>query len=141
MKIQRFILLSVLGIICHSAASPQTIGYGYDSSGNRISKEIVVEKKKTQKYASDEYVMEFLSKKEVRIYPNPTDGRMTIEIPGYEKGDTGKACIYSMSGTLVKTCDIADTVTHIDITNCANGLYILTINLNGGKSTWKIIKK
>lgn len=70
------------------AASAQSVKYSYDNAGNRIKREIVMKAKSSYKETSrTECFSEMLSDKDIRIYPNPTKGRLKIEIAGYENSD------------------------------------------------------
>jgi len=65
----------------------------------------------------------------IKIYPNPNDGIMNIEIP-MEYSDVGntKICIYSMNGKIVKKITKKNvTKISVDIKGCIRGTYIITI--------------
>ena len=65
----------------------------------------------------------------IKIYPNPNDGVMNVEIP-MEYSDVGntKISIYSLNGKMVKEI-MQKNVTKIsvDIKSCIRGTYIITI--------------
>lgn len=66
-----------------------------------------------------------------RIYPNPATTSITIE------GISGQGEIYDIMGRCVKTVDINQETTIININNLTKGLYLIRIN---GKTT-KFIKQ
>lgn len=137
MKQKLLLLLSVFLL----SANADTVSFSYDSAGNRVKREIIVEKKSAPSHAGTEYFSEIISEKEIKIYPNPTEGVLKIDICGYEDSDNCGLSVYSMSGQLIQIVQAISCVTEIDITPHPNGVYILLIMLNGEESTWKIIKK
>lgn len=84
---------------------------------------------------------EMLSDKDIRIYPNPTKGRLKIEIAGYENSDRCVLRIFNTSGQQILSTHASSPWTELDISSRANGIYILYISLNNKETTWKIIKK
>lgn len=129
--------------ICFFAINAKNVSFSYDNVGNRVKREIIVEKKAapSRETANPEYFSEMLSEKEIRIYPNPTDGFLKIEISGYEDSDECSLSIFNMSGQQLQRIIVTTPLTDIDITTQTNGLYIFHIVLNGEDSTWKIIKR
>ena len=67
------------------------------------------------------------------VYPNPTDGQVTVE--GLTPG--GIVRIYSVSGGFVNSYKATDNVLKIDISNLAKGMYLF--NYEG--ETLKVIRK
>lgn len=124
------------------AASAQSVKYSYDNAGNLIKREIVMKAKSSYKETSrTECFSEMLSDKDIRIYPNPTKGRLKIEIAGYENSDRCVLRIFNTSGQQILSTHASSPWTELDISSRANGIYILYISLNNKETTWKIIKK
>lgn len=116
------------------------ISYAYDSSGNRIKREIVLESRSIGDKQKEEFT-EPLSGKQLKIYPNPTKGLLKVEIAGWEDLDKCRFLLHSVSGKLVSEGAFNDAVTEIDMTDCINGVYLLSVEINGENTVWKIIKK
>jgi hypothetical protein len=72
------------------------------------------------------------AKKELAIYPNPTNGPLTIV-----SEENLQAEIYGLDGRLLKNLDLKNGVNQADISELPNGVYIL--KTSSGSS--KIIKK
>lgn len=124
------------------ATLAQNVKYSYDSAGNRIKREIVMNTKSSYKEASTaEYFSEMLSEKNIRIYPNPTKGKLKIEIANYDNSDRCIIRIVNASGQQILSTQSTSRWIELDISSRANGIYILYISLNKKESTWKIIKK
>lgn len=123
------------------SASADTVLFSYDSAGNRVKREIVIEKKSAPSNDGADCFSDMLSEKEIKIYPNPTEGLLKVEISGYEDLDDCRFSIYNMSGQQIWTSYVRSPLTEVDITSRPNGMYIFLIALNGEESTWKIIKR
>lgn len=139
-----FISLSSLSV------SAEQISYAYDNAGNRIKREIVIDTQAIDEPGTrafekpdkdDVFYSEIISEKEIRIYPNPTNGDLSVEITGYEDSDICSFLIFDMSGGMILSTKADSPVTRLDITGKPNGMYILNIDVNGRQSSWKIIKK
>lgn len=128
-----FILLSFSG---HA----QRIGYSYDATGNMVKREIILSRALPIESRAIAY-SEMLSSKEVKIYPNPTDGRLKVEIAGLSDEDRCSLGVFSVSGICIVKVSDARISTDLDISAHPNGIYILNVNINGSESSWKIIKR
>ncbi len=71
------------------------------------------------------------SKKETGIYPNPTNGPITIKT-----ANSGKYEVYSQSGQLVKTIEAQKGVNEADLSSLPKGVYTVKSSLE----SYKIIK-
>mgnify|MGYP001179379174 FL=1 len=123
------------------------VHYSYDASGNRIKREIILNKlqsyserkKNIQKDTS--FVSEKLSGQIVKIYPNPTRGILTVCFSGKTENLTGSVQICSISGQNILSMKISSPIVSIDLTKNIPGTYLLKLTLNGESSVWKIIKE
>lgn len=123
------------------AFSQSKLRYSYDNAGNRVKREIVVKTKSLPDSSDPEYYSEMLSDKDIRIYPNPTEGHLKVEIAGWDASDQGNLQLYNAAGQLILNQRMGSSYTELDISSRTNGLYILHITLNGKETSWKIIKK
>lgn len=78
---------------------------------------------------------------DVVLYPNPSREFFTINIPaGLEK--TGKMEIFNSSGQKVMTkAVVSDADLNVNVSNFANGVYFLNLNIGGASKTLKFIKE
>ena len=137
--------------ICLSAflfsveASGQKVTYTYDNAGNRIKREIVLSPQRIsaphENAHENQSVFDMLADKDIKIYPNPTQGKLKVEITNYESSDSGSIYVYSMNGQTVTHSEISFYMTEIDISNSPKGIYLMQIRLNGTSTTWRIIKE
>lgn len=131
-KLAVFIIVSI-GCL---ALFADTVSYSYDQAGNRIKREIVLSQ---FRMSPSESYTDMLSDKEVRIYPNPTKGILKVEIDDYEETAGYSLYLYSTSGKLLLSPEVS-SCTYLDLSGYANGIYILTLELDGSAKTWKIVK-
>ena len=79
-----------------------------------------------------------LSKLEVSIYPNPSNGVFNIEI-SQELAYTNIVSIYSSTGMLIENYKQTDNNFSIDLTNYSKGIYLLIIENDIGSIKKKLI--
>ncbi|MCD6354668.1 MAG: T9SS type A sorting domain-containing protein [Prolixibacteraceae bacterium] len=127
----------------HSFADT-TYVYSYDNSGNRNERVINLNKSAHIQNSSssnekEQIIEEKLSDLNIRIYPNPTQGALKIEIP--ELGDeNARLVIYNNQGKLIIDKKVSKLVTGINLSKYPSGMYILKILIGQNSSEWKIIK-
>lgn len=140
MKCVFILLLSLFPLILQSQT---VLTYRYDSSGNRIKREIVMESRSIEdgRQNLEQEFVERLSEKDIKIYPNPTQGLLKIEIRGKGNDDTCRLTLHNSSSVQIYETLVEGASTEIDIRNNPNGIYLLSIELNGESSVWKIIKR
>ena len=131
-----------------SAFSQNAIRFAYDALGNRVKREIVLQNSdvvkrnmSSEEKKEDNFYSDMLSEKQIRIWPNPTEGHLKVEIQGLAPEE--KAClrITSMSGAVVNVKETTSPVSELDLSHCIYGIYLLHIATGRQETTWKIIKK
>lgn len=134
-KISPFLLFIVLV----GTMNAQKIQYVYDNAGNRVKREIVLTKSAAETQPA--VFTEELAKRTIKIYPNPTEGQLKVEVPAFEESNSVNLTIVNMQGQVVLRKKMNSVVADLDISSKPNGIYILQINIDGENSSWKIIKK
>lgn len=134
------------------------IAWYYDGSGSRTSREILldadcggvlrsgVSKEEEEETVFTEKVRyrsgDTKPEADIRIYPNPTEGRFAVEIGGVPGDIPGEIHLYDSQGKLMEKKDIHEEGrVEFDLSGKPDGIYLLNIHLDGNVSTWKIIKK
>lgn len=79
-------------------------------------------------YTSDGY--------NIVVYPNPSDGMFTLNIP-----QAGTIRIVDVQGRLVYTSRLNESINYVDISSNPSGIYIALININNKIQRIKLIKK
>lgn len=134
-------LLLLIGI--NNMHAQNKVHYGYDASGNRISRTVVLSKSmanavrnKQNGYSDAEDCYN------VKIYPNHTDSRVRVTVSDKTGGKvSGLIAVYSTGGAIVTKQKIMEFGNDIDLSGKQNGIYILHITVGNSVSTWKIIKE
>ena len=122
-----------------SLSAQKKVMYVYDAAGNRIKREILFEpsQSKSQVVAYSD----MLDEKEIKIYPNPTEGELRVEIFNELKKTEGIVTVHGNNGAMIYTTPIINGSASLDISSCPNGLYILHVKIGDSVSSWKIIKR
>ncbi len=149
------LLLSLL--MCIATESNAQIYYGYDVAGNRTSKTITLITKTLKKMVKvedsldlvaaqltneyDEPQTEELADAEIKIYPNPTHGMLRVDILNVELNKADKIVLFDVRGNFVKQILNLTESNVIDLSNSANGIYMMNITIGQESTTWRIIKE
>ena len=152
-KFSLFIQLIFVAGFFGASLHAQTIKYTYDTSGNRLSREKVINMSRLKSYSGVSGTSEVataelpkfqdeLSDMKITIYPNPTNGLLKVDITGGNIPSNAKIYLYNALGALVcQLVGIAGSNT-VDISAHPAGAYVMRIVLgNNNISTWKIIKE
>ena len=146
MKNYKIILLYLCFVgFCPWLHSQNKVTYAYDAAGNRISRIIVINPLRsftdTEENEQPAVYSEKLSDIELKIYPNPTEGLLKVEIYNLPENQTAHIWLYNLSGNLITSFkDVSDGVS-INISSQPAGTYLLKIAAGEYYTEWKIIKK
>ncbi|MEI6435462.1 MAG: T9SS type A sorting domain-containing protein, partial [Bacteroidota bacterium] len=78
----------------------------------------------------------------VKIYPNPTTDKFTLELFGIEKSEKIRVEIYGMTGAKVMSEDIAGEMKHdFSLSDKPVGIYLIQVISSQGSYTSRIIKR
>lgn len=133
----------LLFTLCASALADR-VTYSYDASGNRTDsqREIVFTRgASNSKSAQSKKYLDSLSLARIAIYPNPTEGDLRIDITGIEDFTDTELTVRSLNGSVLEHIQPLDVTNEMDLTNYADGIYLVIIKLKDQSTTWKIIKK
>ena len=87
-----------------------------------------------------DYFVERFAQTEIKIYPNPTTEKITLEIAGWETLQTGVFKLFTLNGQLLQEQPVHSVSTEVSLTGLAKGTYILKVHINNHIEDWKIIK-
>jgi len=146
-----------------TASKVSGISFVYDAAGNRTNRTIVLESNSLRSSRVEEEIegeevqaeepawveenvsypiAESLQEAEIRIYPNPTEGRFAVEIGNLSNSVQGKMYLLDTNGRLLEKKDVrSEGKIDFDLSQKTTGIYLLNIQLGETVSTWKIIKK
>jgi hypothetical protein len=77
----------------------------------------------------------------VTVYPNPTDGLLTVSIAGYRERTQAEIRLYNSAGKILHSRKAASDTETIDLSAYTPGLYMAVISVDGETETHKIIRK
>jgi hypothetical protein len=130
--------------------------YIYDAAGNRVLRKVAVlpapplpapPAPQDSTYTADlsplttEFYVENIAHVEIKIYPNPTTEKITMEISNLENLSNGVFKLYSLSGQLLQEFSVYSSTTEVSLAGFAKGTYILKVQINDQTEDWKIIKQ
>lgn len=131
-------LLIVVGIV---AFGQNQVEFGYDTAGNRTSRQIVSLLKSATLSEKTAIAEETLGEKSIKLYPNPTYGLLTMDISDLEENEKVAIQVSDMKGrTLLKKVQTTSNF-QIDLTAHPKGFYILSATIGSERKEWKIIKE
>jgi len=157
--IKKFTLLLWLAIPLLSMAQPLPVQYEYDASGNRIVRKTITVPQcsppapqdstftansdvETDNYPSLPTFIEKIAQTEIKIYPNPTTEKITLEFSGVVETDNYPSLqLYSLTGQLLQTQPVQDAYTVVSLAGLPAGTYILKVHINNRIEDWKVIKQ
>lgn len=143
--ISAFIMLTALS---SSAFADHNVQFTYDNGGNRLSRAIVLvplaqtrsaeteESDSTQQQPFTDIFADFI----LKVYPNPTEGHLKIELEGLPEGETFSYVIVSSDGKTVVYEKTTENPSEADLSACNAGLYILKLFYKKETKEFKIIK-
>ncbi|MDR1717585.1 MAG: T9SS type A sorting domain-containing protein [Prevotella sp.] len=139
MKTLLIVFLFIVSLV--SIQAQNKISYAYDAAGNRTER-IIVLATKSAEAKTETFFTEELAERTIKIYPNPTDGFLKVEIGNTEGIKNCTITITAMNtGKQIKKQKATLPVTDIDISNQPFGVYVMLIDIDGQYTSWKIIKK
>jgi PKD repeat protein len=76
-----------------------------------------------------------------RVYPNPTDGKFTLEFPGDMPPENIRVVIYNMKGDVITSPETADAVKHeFSLSGMPAGIYLIRVISEKNSGTARIIR-
>lgn len=145
MKKEMMLTICLLLFSC-IAYSQTNFSYDYDANGNRIIRETIVLSTKMAHSENpndsiNEPIQKVIEKDNIKIYPNPTQGNLKVELNTSVSIDKIQIDIVNIKGQLVyNTKEKLDSYI-INLTSEPKGAYILIMQVNDKKYEWKIIKE
>lgn len=78
-------------------------------------------------------------KKELKVYPNPVENQLTIELPANQP--TAKYSIYDITGKLIIQSSTNQTKTKVDVSTLYTGMYLLKLEVGSESLMTKFTKQ
>ena len=151
MKQTLIFFLFAIPLFCMAQSGSLPRVYEYDEVGNRIVRKVVYvayapsappdsSEYMMQQPSTTEFYVEKIAQTEIKIYPNPTTEKVTLEISGWETLRNGNFTLYSLTGQLLQDHPVHSLTTTVSLSTLPKGTYILKVQINNKTEDWKIIK-
>lgn len=134
-SLKEFLFTSVWMLMLSSTATAQSVEYNYDNAGNRISKTYVPVM--TRSVVSKNHEYEDLSEDVILAYSNDV---ITIFLMNYDTTTVCDVLVCTIDGKVMRSIHINSPLTKIDMSSFGRGIYIVKLNINEKKQSWKIMK-
>jgi len=141
-----FSILVLTGIMSKlSYSHAQTIYFGYDAAGNRISRSITLQKSTSQHENENQFEpQEFkdqLGNHDILIYPNPVTSELIVKIPSLSDNEYATISLFDQSGRMVYRNDRATGHNTISFSGMNAGVYYMKIMMKENSVEWKVVKE
>ena len=151
----KYILLLAFSLIMNVLpAQTYKVEYVYNASGGRTLRKVVEldeQPPQSRSLVSEQHEEDTLSSSEefgineVKVYPNPTEGHLTIDITGtifeHLGADVTEIALYDASGRLFQTHQVQGGSLELDLSAYPQGWYLLILREGTERQEYKIIKK
>ena len=157
-------ILFIITILCSilltlSVKAQREIRFSYDNSGNMTSRTIYIhtppaieaadtdnspvdtEDENDTKTEEEKVFKDIIGNQYIKIYPNPTTGKLVVEIPNYINNSKDRIDIVDMQGTLRQRVSPLEASNTIILNSLPAATYIILIQIDGETTQWKIIKQ
>lgn len=157
------LLILFCGILLSGGLQAQReIQFLYDNSGNMTSRVIYIptppatqtenpaepvdeneetENTDTTEVKKSEVFSDQLGNQDIKIYPNPTTGKLVIDIPSYKTNSNDRIDIVDMNGALKQRISPLSSSNTVNLESYPAATYIMLIHINGETTQWKIVKQ
>ena len=119
----------------------QQIAYEYDAAGNRISRHVANNSPQAPSIGSLGVIPNETEVQTISVGPNPTTGLLKVTLSNFGKDDTCNLLLVNTAGQTLIRQSMTSSQTTLDLSQYANGYYLLKVKLNENVTTYKIIKK
>ena len=125
------------------AQNPLPIEILYDAAGNRIIRKVlqIPLSSKGNVFSDSTYYIDNTQSIQMKVYPNPTQGKILIEMSEVEESSTNIIHIFDSQGKRVYASEGQGNQMEIDLSTYPAGYYMVELYVNDEHTTWKIIKK
>lgn len=90
----------------------------------------------TSDYVLDECVLD----EEMRVFPNPTSGCLTVQLKSIDSDNKATLSFYNMNGVKLVDCQIVCERLTLDISCFPRGVYLMKVEFEGYVQTKIVLK-
>ena len=133
-----FITLLVV-VSAFVAKAQSSFEYKYDDAGNRTLRKVITLNQNRE--GKEEIIKDEDDRFSFTLFPNPTEGLLTIESDENFLSLTGKkAMVYDLKGNIIAEFNVTNTLIPIDLKANESGTYVVKVLGQGYAKEWKVIK-
>ena len=132
-----FFLLLVISL---GSSAQSTVNYTYDSSGNRITRTITLNARMRKAATGLDEVTLLDAAHTVKFEQTATKDQLHIVINGLSSSDRCRLLVCDLSGKQLHEQAISNDHTLADFRDYRRGVYIIYVEINGQKHSWKLQK-
>lgn len=140
MKLWKIILCTSAMLLASLTSSAQSITYSYDVAGNRVSRGLTVSRMRKQERKTLNLADGNDLEGKVRLTGDSRTGSVTVEIIGHRTGDRCEVSLYALSGEDLLQLQLSEPSVTFSLGAYPDGIYIVSVTLNGESEAWKITK-
>ena len=137
------LFITCMFVVCWmttTLSTAQSVTYGYDAAGNRISRTISVRHVKERGFATDMKTPastdDLTGRDNVTV--NNSAQTVVLQINGLKSTDKCSASLFSLTGQLLRSQSVVSGRTVFDLSPYPAGVYIIRVTLNGETDSWKV---
>lgn len=144
-KIILLFCLLIYAVFCFSQDQPSpttcpTISFSYDASGNRTHRNLVLVDCSQLHRQRDTTGNPVVSNFPIKVYPNPAQDKINIEIPQDSLVTESAVLLIDLSGKTVYSGLSSSLQMQIDVSELAEGTYLLKITRGKKNATFNVLK-
>lgn len=132
--------LLVAGLVPVQDLLAREMSFTYDSAGNRVSRAVALPRRVSSSGQEEENHQSSSALRAIKVYPNPTDGLIRVEVSDFDSGLIGSIEIVDAAGAVVICQPFLLAENSLDIRGKAKGIYVMRIRAGAEVFTCKIVK-
>ena len=137
-------MMAVLGCSMTMQAE-RVVRYGYDATGNIVSRTLEVEEveptaMRSSQEEQETTTIENIDISSIKVYPNPVETFLNIEV-GDTSAESLQIVIFTADGKIIEQTESKDRFIQLDFSDKSDGIYVVTIQFGDAVRSWRIIKK
>ena len=136
MDITHCVFMLYFSFVSMGVHAQAPVSYSYDASGNRVKREIVLEKSQPVPQEYSEVAADYA----IRI--TTSEGGNAVHVASQELKDNDcQINVCTVNGEHVCTASLRDGMATIDMSRQKSGVYVMNITVSGICHSWKIMKR
>lgn len=137
------LFLLMVAFVLPSAIHAQQILYSYDAAGNRIERSLANGLNPAHRRTNSDNNASNASggmQRSLSVGPNPTKGLLSIKHSCWDDSNECRLQLTTLSGQVLIEKSMTSAEATLNLHTYPNDYYLLSVELNGEKKTYKIIK-